>query len=115
MPAGCRLEAARQDLERQQEEGEARRTGPMKQKPKAVTYYRTARASSGKSSTHSDALGRQGSACLKKAAELGALVVASCQDDGASGLHFESRTGRQKALAEIEAGRASVIVVHDRA
>lgn len=51
-------------------------------------------------------------ACRTKAEEMGAQVIASCQDVE-SGASYRSRTGLQRALGLIERGEADTLVIYD--
>ena len=50
--------------------------------------------------------------CLRKASELGAQIVGTHSDEGVSGSFYTSRPGIQKALADIEAGKANALIVY---
>ena len=58
-------------------------------------------------------LAAQFAACLQKAEQIGAAVIAHFEDAGVSGAKYEERDGLQKAIAAIEEGRANVLICYD--
>jgi site-specific DNA recombinase len=76
-------------------------------RPKAVIYTRV---STDKQAEEGTSLEVQESACLRKAQDLGAEVVDILTDEGVSGAFYLSRPGIQKALALLEARKASVLI-----
>lgn len=69
------------------------------------------RVSSEEQAENGTSLETQELACLRKAAELGAQVVCIYRDEGISGALYLSREGIQAALADIDAGRANMLIV----
>lgn len=76
---------------------------------KAVLYLRVSTDEQAESGT---SLETQEFACLRKAAEMGAQVVEMYRDEGVSGALYLSREGLQKALSDIESGRANILIVY---
>jgi site-specific DNA recombinase len=76
-------------------------------RPKAVIYTRV---STDKQAEEGTSLEVQEAACLRKAQELGAEVVDIQTDEGISGAFYISRPGIQRALKQIEAGQANMLI-----
>lgn len=81
----------------------------MKQTPKAVLYCRVSTEDQAENGTSLEA---QELACLRQAAEMGAQVVATHRDEGVSGRLYMTREGVQKALCNVEAGKANLLIVY---
>lgn len=80
----------------------------MSKSLKAVVYCRV---STDAQAEHGTSLAEQESRCLHKCVEIGAHVVAIHRDEGVSGELYITRPGIQAALADIESGRANVLVM----
>jgi site-specific DNA recombinase len=76
---------------------------------RAVIY---ARVSTEDQAENGTSLETQELACLRRAAELGARVVATYRDEGVSGTLYAGRPEVQKALGAIEAREASMLIVN---
>lgn len=76
--------------------------------PRAVIYTRV----STDEQVEGTSLETQAFQCLRKATELTAQVMGTHSDEGVSGSFYASRPGIQKALTDIEAGRANVLIVY---
>jgi site-specific DNA recombinase len=79
----------------------------MNQKPKAVIYTRV----SDEVQTKGTSLVEQYAACKAKAEQIGAEVVGYYEDAGVSGGLLQSRLGMQNALADIENGKANILII----
>src|ERR1041384_4753007 len=86
------------------------RAGDIPMKPlKAVLSLRVSTEDQAENGT---SLETQELACLRKAAELNAQVVTIYRDEGVSGALYHTRAGMQAALADIEAGKANLLIVY---
>lgn len=83
------------------------RVNDMTQTKGAILYLRV---SSQQQVDEGTSLASQEQVCLKKAADLGIPVVAIIRDEGVSGALYTARPGIQRALSELESGRASVLI-----
>lgn len=79
-------------------------------RPKAVLYTRV---STDEQAEHGTSLAGQLEACQRVAAQHGADVVAHYPDAGVSGAHYATRAGLQMALADLETGKANMLIVYD--
>ena len=77
---------------------------------RAVLYTRVSTTGQAESGT---SLAAQFAACLQKAEQVGAAVIAHFEDAGVSGATYEERDGLQKAIAAIEEGRANLLICYD--
>lgn len=84
---------------------------PSSSTKRAVIYCRVSTEEQAENGT---SIETQELACLRKAAELGAAVYDTYRDKGISGGLYLAREGIQSALADIEAGRATVLIVAKR-
>lgn len=76
---------------------------------KAVIYTRVSTEDQADNGT---SLETQELACLRKAADLQSAIVEVVKDEGVSGARYTTRAGIQTALAHIETGAASLLIVH---
>lgn len=75
---------------------------------KAVIYTRVSTEEQAENGT---SLETQELGCLRKAAQIGAQVIGIHKDEGISGAFYMSRPGMLAALADVEAGRAEILIV----
>lgn len=80
----------------------------MKKGLRVVLY---ARVSTNEQVAAGNSLIEQHAACIAKAQQLGAEVVAYHEDAGVSGSLYLARPGIQRALAEIESGKANALII----
>ena len=75
---------------------------------RAVLYTRVSTEEQAKSGT---SLSDQHATCRAKAQELGAMVVSVYEDAGVSGGLYWERDGLQRALADLESGKANMLII----